>query len=145
MLLDRNLHIRAIDSYIDPSVPRERAIVTHGHADHARSGHGSVLATPDTIAIMKTRYGEDCARSFQALDFGVPLAIDDVTITLFPAGHVLGSAQVLLEHKGQRVVVTGAADKLLTIDAPNDVHVQAGERVGLSIAPGAVRVLPGEA
>ena len=112
MLLDRNLHIRAIDSYIDPSVPRERAIVTHGHADHARSGHGSVLATPDTIAIMKTRYGEDCARSFQPLDFGVPLAIDDVTITLFPAGHVLGSAQVLIEHKGQRVVVTGDYKRL---------------------------------
>jgi len=112
MLLDRNLHIRAIDSYIDPSVPRERAIVTHGHADHARSGHGSVLATPDTIAIMKTRYGEDCARSFQALDFGVPLAIDDVTITLFPAGHVLGSAQVLIEHRGQRVVVTGDYKRL---------------------------------
>ena len=56
-ILDRHLHIKAIDAYIDPSVPRERAIITHGHADHARSGHGSVLATPDTIAIMKTRYG----------------------------------------------------------------------------------------
>ncbi|KKC41027.1 beta-lactamase [Devosia epidermidihirudinis] len=112
MLLDRHLHIRAIDAYIDPSVPRERAIITHGHADHARSGHGSVLATPDTIAIMKTRYGEDCARRFEPLDFGVPLKVDDVTITLYPAGHILGSAQVLVEHEGQRVVVTGDYKRL---------------------------------
>ena len=111
-ILDRNLHIRAIDSYIDPSVPRERAIITHGHADHARSGHGAVLATPDTIAIMKTRYGEDCAGRFEALDFGVPLQIDDVTITFYPAGHVLGSAQVLVEQGGQRVVVTGDYKRL---------------------------------
>jgi len=112
MLLDRNLHIRAIDTYIDPGVPRERAIITHGHADHARSGHGAVLATPDTIAIMKVRYGEDCAGRFQPLDFGVPLAIDAVTITLYPAGHILGSAQVLVEHRGQRVVVTGDYKRL---------------------------------
>src|SRR5690606_35532746 len=112
MLLDRNLHIRAIDTFIDPSVPRERAIITHGHADHARSGHGAVLATPDTIAIMQTRYGVDCAGRFQALDFGVPLLIDDVSITLYPAGHILGSAQVLVEHKGQRGVVTGDYKRL---------------------------------
>lgn len=111
-ILDRNLHIRAIDAYIDPSVPRERAIITHGHADHARSGHGAVLATPDTIAIMKVRYGEDCAGRFEPLDFGVPLRIDDVTITLVPAGHVLGSAQVLVEQGGQRVVVTGDYKRL---------------------------------
>src|SRR5690554_254438 len=112
MLLDRNLHIRAIDTFIDPSVPRERAIITHGHADHARSGHGAVLAPPDTIAIMQTRYGVDCAGRLQALDFGVPLLIDDVSITLYPAGHILGSAQVLVEHKGQRVVVTGDYKRL---------------------------------
>ena len=111
-ILDRNLHIRAIDAYIDPSVPRERAIITHGHADHARSGHGAVLATPDTIAIMKVRYGEDCAGSFEALDFGVPYRTDDVTITFYPAGHILGSAQVLVEQSGQRVVVTGDYKRL---------------------------------
>jgi len=111
-ILDRNLHIKAIDAYIDPSVPRERAIITHGHADHARSGHGAVLATPDTIAIMKVRYGEDCAGQFQELDFGVPLQVDEVTLTFFPAGHVLGSAQVLIEQAGQRVVVTGDYKRL---------------------------------
>lgn len=105
--LERNLRVTPIDTYIDPPLPRDRAIITHGHADHARAGHGAVLATPDTIAIMKTRYGETCASSFQAVAFGEPIRIDDVTITLYPAGHILGSAQVLLEHKGQRIVVTG--------------------------------------
>jgi putative mRNA 3-end processing factor len=66
-----------------------------------------VLATPDTIEVMKVRYGEDAAGRFQALDYGVPLDVDGVTITLFPAGHILGSAQVLMEHGGQRIVVTG--------------------------------------
>ena len=110
--LDRDLRVEPIDAFIDPPQPRERAIITHGHGDHARSGHGAVLATPDTIAIMKVRYGRDCARSFQALDYGVPLDVDDVRITLFPAGHILGSAQVLMEHKGQRIVVTGDYKRL---------------------------------
>lgn len=106
-LIDRNLHIARIGTFIDPTSPKDRAIITHGHSDHARSGHNKVLATPDTIAIMKARYGEDCAQSFHPLDYGTPLAVDDVTITLYPAGHILGSAQALIEHKGQRVVVTG--------------------------------------
>lgn len=110
--LDRDLRVKPIDAYIDPPQPRERAIITHGHADHARSGHGAVLATPDTIAIMKVRYGEDCAGQFQALDYGVPLDVDDVRITFYPAGHILGSAQVLMEHRGQRIVVTGDYKRL---------------------------------
>lgn len=110
--LERNLRITPIDTFIDPPQPRAKAIITHGHADHARSGHGAVLATPDTIAIMKTRYGETCAASFQPLDFGEPLQIGDVRVTLYPAGHILGSAQVLLEHKGMRIVVTGDYKRL---------------------------------
>lgn len=88
-------------------IPRKNAIVTHGHADHARFGHENVLATPETIEIMKVRYGENSAKNFQALEYGKPLKIDDVTVTFYPAGHILGSAQVLLEHKGERIVVTG--------------------------------------
>ncbi len=105
--LDRDLRVKPINAYIDPPQPQARAIITHGHGDHARSGHGAVLATPDTIAIMKVRYGEDSAGRFQALDYGVPLDVDGVTITFFPAGHILGSAQVLMEYQGQRIVVTG--------------------------------------
>jgi putative mRNA 3-end processing factor len=110
--LERNLRIAPIDVYIDPPEPRARAIITHGHADHARSGHGAVLATPDTIAIMKTRYGEDCAGSFEELPFGEKRDIDGVTISLHPAGHILGSAQVLMEYGGQRIVVTGDYKRL---------------------------------
>lgn len=111
-LIDRDLYIPSIDAWIDPSEPRPRAIITHGHADHARSGHGAVLATPDTVDIMKVRYGEDCAGEFQKLDFRTPLDIDGTTITFFPAGHILGSAQVLIEKQGQRVVVTGDYKRL---------------------------------
>src|SRR5262245_49436132 len=105
--LDRDLRIKPIDVWIDPPEPKARAIITHGHGDHARSGHGAVLATPDTIEIMKVRYGEDAAGRFQALDYGTPLDVDGVTVTLHPAGHILGSAQVLMEHQGQRIAVTG--------------------------------------
>lgn len=105
--LNRDLRITPIDVFIDPPQPQRRAIITHGHGDHARSGHGAVLATPDTVAIMRVRYGEDAAGTFQALDYGVPLDVDGVTVTFFPAGHILGSAQVLMEYRGQRIVVTG--------------------------------------
>ena len=105
--LRHDLYIEPINAFIDPPWPKDKAIITHGHADHARAGHGHVLATPDTIQIMKTRYGENCAGTFQALDYGQPLQIDGMTVTLYPAGHVLGSAQVLMEHKGERIVVTG--------------------------------------
>jgi putative mRNA 3-end processing factor len=110
--LERNLRVAPVDVFIDPPQPRARAIITHGHADHARSGHGAVLATPDTIAIMKTRYGEDCAGQFQPLPFGEKLDIDGVTVSLHPAGHILGSAQVLMEYGGQRIVVTGDYKRL---------------------------------
>jgi putative mRNA 3-end processing factor len=115
--LERDLRVAPIDAYIDPPVPRERAIITHGHGDHARSGHGAVLATPDTIAIMKTRYGEDCAREFQPLPFGEVLDIDGMQISFHPAGHILGSAQVLMVYRGQRIVVTGDYKRLPDLTA----------------------------
>ena len=110
--LTRDLRIAPTGIYIDPTQPQIRAIITHGHADHARSGHGAVLATPDTIAIMKARYGEDAAGRWDALPFGEKRQIDGVTISLHPAGHILGSAQVLLEYQGQRIVVTGDYKRL---------------------------------
>lgn len=110
--LDRDLRIAPIDVFIDPTRPVERAIITHAHGDHARRGHGAVLATADTIAIMQARYGADCAGSFQALDYGVPLRLGAVEVTLFPAGHILGSAQVRLRHSGETIVVTGDYKRL---------------------------------
>ncbi len=93
--------------HIDPSRPAEHAVITHAHADHARRGHGAVLATPGTVAAMRTRYGADCALRLQEAPEGVALRVGEVTVTLAPAGHILGSAQVVLEWRGLRVVVSG--------------------------------------
>jgi len=95
------------DFHIDPQRPVERAVVTHGHADHCRPGHQALLATPNTIAIAHTRYGDDAFATVEALPFGQILKIGDVEVSFFPAGHVLGSAQVLIEYKGARAVVSG--------------------------------------
>ncbi len=95
------------DFYIDPVRPVERAVITHGHGDHARAGHGAVVATIETLAIMEARYGEGFARSANALTYGEPLERDGVELRLIPAGHVLGSAQVSLRWQGLTIVVSG--------------------------------------
>lgn len=93
--------------HIDPIRPVDRAVVTHGHADHARPGNARVLATPETLAIMRARYGDAAGGSLHPLPYRRTLRVGDVDVTLVPAGHVLGSAQVVLEHAGSRVVVSG--------------------------------------
>ncbi len=93
--------------YIDPRAAVDKAVITHGHCDHARSGHGHVLATAETAAIMKVRYGERCAGVFQPTTLGETLSVNGVGVRLVPAGHILGSAQVVLEYGGQRAVVSG--------------------------------------
>ena len=95
------------DFHIDPQRPVARAVVTHGHADHCRPGQKALLATPHTIAIAQTRYGEGAFGTVDPLPCGEVRKIGDVEVTLFPAGHVLGSAQVLIEYKGARAVVSG--------------------------------------
>src|SRR5579885_2071040 len=92
---------------IDPTAPVERAVITHGHGDHARPGSAHVLATPGTIEIMRARFGADAGGSLQALDYGEWIGLGDVRLRFAPAGHVLGSAQVVIEHGGTRVVVSG--------------------------------------
>jgi putative mRNA 3-end processing factor len=93
--------------FIDPTRAVDRAVITHGHGDHARPGNKHVLATAETIAIMRARYGENAGGAFQPASYGELVSINGVTVTLVPAGHVLGSAQVVLEHRGSRVVVSG--------------------------------------
>ncbi|MCR9196801.1 MAG: ligase-associated DNA damage response exonuclease [Hyphomonas sp.] len=96
------------DFYIDPVRSAvDRAVITHGHADHARAGHGAVLATPQTLDIMASRYGEAFTASRQSLEFGETVEINGVTVWLAPAGHILGSAQVVVEWRGLRMVSTG--------------------------------------
>lgn len=92
--------------YIDPARAVRHAVVTHGHADHARPGNDAVLATPETLAIMKVRYPSDTA-THQALAFGETVRIGEVDVSLAPAGHVLGSAQVVMDYAGMRAVVSG--------------------------------------
>ena len=101
------LYCEAGDFYIDPLQPVPRAIITHGHGDHARPGNERVLATQETIAIMRLRYGESAAGSMQPVGYGDPVVIGGVTVRLAPAGHVLGSAQIVLDCRGVRVVVSG--------------------------------------
>jgi len=95
------------DFFIDPVRPVDRAVITHGHADHARAGHGTVLATQATLDIMRVRYGEDFAGSAQALAYGEMVQRGGVDVSLAPAGHVLGSAQAVVAWKGMTIVVSG--------------------------------------
>jgi putative mRNA 3-end processing factor len=99
--------------YIDPTRPVDRAVITHGHSDHARAGHGAVLATRETLDLMGLRYGESFADSVQPLRYGETITIGGARVSLHPAGHVLGSAQVAIEANGLRVVASGDYKKAL--------------------------------
>jgi putative mRNA 3-end processing factor len=101
------LYCPPADLYIDPVRPADRALVTHGHADHARAGHAAVLATRETLDIMALRYGEGFTASRQIAVPGETVTIRGVGFTFVPAGHVLGSAQIAVEMAGLRIVVSG--------------------------------------
>ena len=93
------------DFYLDPVRGAvDRAVISHGHSDHGRGGHGKVLAHPHTLSIMAARYGDSFAKQTQAVEYGVAIEINGVTVWLSPAGHILGSSQVVVEHKGLRMV-----------------------------------------
>jgi len=93
--------------YIDPVRAVDKALITHGHSDHARAGHRSVLATQPTLDFMRLRYGENHARATQAITYGETLDLDGVRVTFHPAGHVLGSAQICVQANGLRIVASG--------------------------------------
>ncbi|MBV7257463.1 ligase-associated DNA damage response exonuclease [Pacificimonas sp. WHA3] len=99
------IYVEPGDFWIDPSEAQGMAVVTHGHADHARSGHSHVMATPETLAIMETRYGEYPKATPMA--HGEIARIGEVDVGFVPAGHVLGSAQVVMEYRGERIVASG--------------------------------------
>jgi putative mRNA 3-end processing factor len=93
--------------FVDPIRAVPRAVITHGHSDHARSGHTNVVATPDTLAIMACRYGEGFAQKRVELPYAQAVHLGEARVTLYPAGHILGAAQVLIEYGGARLVVSG--------------------------------------
>ncbi|HEY6834459.1 MAG TPA: ligase-associated DNA damage response exonuclease [Pseudolabrys sp.] len=93
--------------HIDPTRPVAKAVITHGHSDHARAGHGAVLATQETLDIMRLRYGDGFAGATQAVRYGETLDLDGVRVSFHPAGHVLGSAQIRVEKDGLRMVASG--------------------------------------
>jgi putative mRNA 3-end processing factor len=93
--------------HIDPLRPVARALITHGHSDHARPGHAAVLATAETLDLMRLRHGDDFAGTKQAVRYGETLTLGDVTVSFHPAGHVLGSAQIKVARNGLRIVASG--------------------------------------
>jgi putative mRNA 3-end processing factor len=104
---DKGIYCPPGDFYIDPVRPVPRALITHGHSDHARRGHGAVLATSETLKIMAERYGADFAGSTQGAAPGEVIAVNGIDVTFHPAGHVLGSAQIAVEKGGIRIVASG--------------------------------------
>ncbi|GIW87036.1 MAG: DNA ligase-associated DEXH box helicase [Isosphaeraceae bacterium] len=102
---DHGLYCAAGDFYIDPWRPVPRAIITHAHADHACRGCGRYLTTSDGLHVLRTRLGE--AAVIDTLDYGRSIDVSGVRISLHPAGHLLGSAQIRLERQGRVEVVSG--------------------------------------
>lgn len=102
---DRGLFCEAGGFYIDPWKPVEWAVVTHAHADHTRPGSRRYLTTTDGEPLVRRRTQKDA--EIETLEYGEKIHVGDVTISLYPAGHVLGSAQILIEHEGERWVAAG--------------------------------------
>ncbi|HWI82884.1 ligase-associated DNA damage response exonuclease [Ramlibacter sp.] len=98
------LYCPAGDFFIDPWRPVPRAVITHAHSDHARVGHGSYLASRAGEPVLRARLGDI---ALQTLPYGERVVHHGVTLSLHPAGHVLGSAQVRLEHRGRVWVASG--------------------------------------
>ena len=123
----KGLHCPLGDFYIDPTRAVPRALITHGHSDHARRGHGHVLATRETLDLMALRYGDGFAGATQAIGYGEAVEIGGVRVSAHPAGHVLGSAQFRLEKDGLMVVASGdykdAADPTCAPFEPVRCHV----------------------
>jgi putative mRNA 3-end processing factor len=102
---DRGLHCEAADVYVDPWAPVDRAVVTHAHGDHVAWGCGAYLTAAPGLGVLRARLGPDAR--IQTLAYGESLERHGVRISLHPAGHILGSAQVRLEHGGEVTVVSG--------------------------------------
>lgn len=101
---EAGLYCRAGDFYIDPWLPVDRAVLTHAHGDHARSGSRCYLAAQPGAAILRTRMPE---ANFQFVEYGVKTRLSSVDVSLHPAGHILGSSQIRIENRGEVWVISG--------------------------------------
>lgn len=104
---DKGLYCKYGDFYLDPQQPVRTAVVSHAHADHAISGNRDVYCTPATAAFMHLRYGKLSAQQFNRMDYHQSFTLNGVEVTFISAGHILGSAQVLMEYQGTRYLYTG--------------------------------------
>jgi putative mRNA 3-end processing factor len=104
---DKGLYCKYGDFYLDPKLPANKAVISHAHADHAVSGNNEVYCTRATATIMQLRYDRTAAKAFNIVTYNQPFNIGKVTITFIPAGHMLGSAQILMEYEGTRYLYTG--------------------------------------
>ena len=102
---DSGLYCEAGDFYIDPWRPVARAVVTHPHSDHAHYGSAHYLVSQEGERIFRMRLGADA--NLQTIPYGQPININGVNVSLHPAGHIIGSAQIRLEHNGEVWVVSG--------------------------------------
>src|SRR5437870_3685353 len=104
-MTDAGLYCEAGDFHIDPWRPVSRAVVTHAHSDHARPGSERYLAARPGEAVLRLRIGADA--NIDTLPYSEPVEHNGVRISFHPAGHILGSAQVRVEHRGHVVVCSG--------------------------------------
>src|SRR5512133_3656928 len=104
-LRTEGLYCAAGDFYVDPWAPAPRAVITHAHSDHACPGSREYLTAAPGAALLRERIGED--GTIQTANYGEPITINGATISLHPAGHILGSAQIRIEHGGEVWVVSG--------------------------------------
>ena len=104
-LTSAGLYCKAGDFYLDPWKPVHRAVISHGHSDHARPGHQHYLTHKETAVILQHRLG--LHSGVQSMDYGQPITIGSVKVSLHPAGHIPGSSQIRVEHKGEVWVFSG--------------------------------------
>jgi Cft2 family RNA processing exonuclease len=106
----QGIYLPAIDLWLDSTSPCAATWISHGHSDHARGCHGTAIATSLTLRFYRMRLWmdeEDTEPNLRPLEFGESLMWNGATLTAYPAGHILGAAQLLIEHDGERVVYTG--------------------------------------
>jgi putative mRNA 3-end processing factor len=104
-LTDRGLYCAAGDFHVDPWAAVDRAVVTHAHGDHLAWGCHSYLTSADGVGVAQQRLGGEA--NVRGLEYGEAIDVNGVRVSLHPAGHILGSAQVRLEHRGEVWVVSG--------------------------------------